>query len=51
MERELGDVGTQLLWEDDHVRTWDLVLEPGTVERLAQAHDALCVHRYESGQA
>ena len=29
MERELGDVGTQLLWEDDHVKTWDLVLEPG----------------------
>lgn len=29
MERELGDVGTKLLWEDDHVRTWDLVLEPG----------------------
>lgn len=29
MERELGDVGTQLLWEDEHVKTWDLVLEPG----------------------
>ena len=29
MHSELGDVGTQLLWEDDHARTWDLVLEPG----------------------
>ncbi len=29
MDRELGDVGTQFLWEDDHVKTWDLVLEPG----------------------
>ena len=29
MERELGDVGTQLLWEDQHVKTWDLILEPG----------------------
>lgn len=29
MERKLGDVGTQLLWEDDYVKTWDLVLEPG----------------------
>ncbi len=29
MERELGDVGTKMLWEDDHVKTWDLVLEPG----------------------
>ena len=29
MNRELGDVGTRLLWENDHVRTWDLVLDPG----------------------
>ena len=29
MERELGDVGTQFLWEDDHAKVWDLVLEPG----------------------
>ena len=29
MDRQLGDIGTDLLWEDDHVRTWNLVLEPG----------------------
>ena len=28
-DRQLGDVGTEMKWEDDHVRTWDLVLEPG----------------------
>ncbi len=28
-ERQLGDVGTERKWEDDYVRTWDLVLEPG----------------------
>ena len=27
--KELGDVGTEMLWEDEHVRVWDLVLEPG----------------------
>ncbi len=26
---EYGDVGTEILWEDDSVRAWDLVLEPG----------------------
>lgn len=29
MTRELGDVGTRILYENDHVKTWDLVLEPG----------------------
>ena len=29
MAHELGDVGTELLWEDEHVRTWNLALEPG----------------------
>ncbi|MCH8870701.1 MAG: cupin domain-containing protein [Chloroflexi bacterium] len=27
--KELGDVGTEMLWENEHVRVWDLVLEPG----------------------
>lgn len=25
----LGNVGTQLLFEDDHVRIWEMTLEPG----------------------
>ena len=28
-ERQLGDVGTDMKWEDDHVRVWDLELAPG----------------------
>jgi quercetin dioxygenase-like cupin family protein len=28
-ERQLGEVGTEMQWEDEHVMTWDLVLEPG----------------------
>ena len=27
--KELGNVGTEMLWENEHVRVWDLVLEPG----------------------
>ena len=27
--KELGNVGTGMLWENEHVRVWDLVLEPG----------------------
>ncbi len=29
MTRELGDVGTRMLYENEHVKTWDLALEPG----------------------
>ncbi len=29
MARVLGDVGTKFLYENEHVRTWSLVLEPG----------------------
>ena len=29
MSMELGDVGTDFLFENDHVKTWSLVLEPG----------------------
>ena len=28
-ERELGDVGTEFKFEDNDVKVWDLVLEPG----------------------
>jgi predicted metal-dependent enzyme (double-stranded beta helix superfamily) len=28
-ERVLGDVGTRLVWENDRVRIWEMVLEPG----------------------
>jgi quercetin dioxygenase-like cupin family protein len=28
-QRKLGDVGTKFLWENEHVKVWDLVLEPG----------------------
>ena len=26
---ELGDIGTEFKYETEHVRVWDLVLEPG----------------------
>ena len=26
---QLGDVGTEFKYEDEHVKVWDLVLEPG----------------------
>ena len=29
MERELGDVGTHFQYENEHVKAWNLVLEPG----------------------
>ena len=29
MAREMGDVGTHFLHENEHVKTWDLVLKPG----------------------
>ena len=29
MERKLGDVGTKFQFENEHVKVWDLVLEPG----------------------
>ncbi len=28
-ERELGDVATRLVWENDRVRIWEMVLAPG----------------------
>ncbi|HEY5012338.1 MAG TPA: cupin, partial [Acidimicrobiia bacterium] len=28
-DRVLGDVGTRLVWENDRVRIWEMVLEPG----------------------
>ena len=28
-EKELGDVGTKFVYENEHVKVWDLVLEPG----------------------
>jgi hypothetical protein len=28
-ERVIGDVGTRLVWENDRVRIWEMVLEPG----------------------
>ena len=38
MERELGDVGTEFLFENEHVRTWSLVLEPGQSSDWHQHH-------------
>lgn len=37
-ERQLGDIGTKVIFEDDRVRVWKLALEPG--QRSA-------VHRHE----
>ena len=28
-DKELGDVGTRFVFENEHVKVWDLVLEPG----------------------
>jgi predicted metal-dependent enzyme (double-stranded beta helix superfamily) len=29
IERQLGDVGTRLVWENERVRIWEMVLAPG----------------------
>ena len=29
MAMQLGDVGTRFVFENEHVKVWDLVLEPG----------------------
>ena len=29
MAREMGDVGTHFLFENENVKVWDLILEPG----------------------
>lgn len=37
-ERELGDVGTRIVFEDERVRVWKLALEPG---------ESSAAHRHE----
>ena len=37
-QRELGDVGTRLLFENDRVRAWELKLEPGQ-DSAVHRHD------------
>ncbi len=39
-EDPIGDVGTELLFEDDHVKIWRMILEPG-------AHSDLHHHEYD----
>ena len=50
-ERQLGDVGTEMQWEDEHVMTWDLVLEPGQSSDWHQHSESVCVHRDPPRQA
>ena len=33
MSIELGEVGTEFLFQNEHVKTWSLVLEPGNPAR------------------
>jgi hypothetical protein len=33
-EDELGNIGTKLLFENDRIRVWDMVLEPGQACKL-----------------
>ena len=33
-ETELGDIGTEILFENDRIRVWDMVLEPGESSRM-----------------
>lgn len=43
-EREFGDVGTRLLLDNEQVRVWELVLEPGTSSDLHHhRHDYVMV--------
>jgi hypothetical protein len=43
-EREFGDVGTRLLFENDRVRVWEVALEPGQRSALHRhEHDYLMV--------
>jgi beta-alanine degradation protein BauB len=37
-ERELGDVGTKVLFENEHVRVWEMDLAPG---------ESSAVHRHD----
>ena len=37
-DRKLGDVGTDFLFENEHVKTWSLVLEPGQSSDWHQHH-------------
>ena len=43
-EEELGNIGTALLFENDHVRVWEMKLEPGESSPLHRhVHDYLWV--------
>jgi len=37
-EPALGDVATTLLFENDHVKIWEMVLEPGEASALHRHH-------------
>lgn len=34
----LGDVGTSIVYENDHVRVWEVLLEPGEVQPWHRHH-------------
>jgi predicted metal-dependent enzyme (double-stranded beta helix superfamily) len=43
-ERELGDVATKLLFENDRVKVWELALEPGATSDVHEhQHDYLLI--------
>ena len=49
VERELGDVGTDFVFENDHVKVWQLVLEPGQASSC-HGRQGLDTPRHKSGK-
>jgi len=39
MDKELGDVGTHFMFENDQVKVWNLVLEPGQASQWHRHHN------------
>ena len=51
MARELGGVGTKVVFEDDRVRVWDFKLAPGEASPLhSHKHDYLFVYVTEDNR-
>ena len=49
MDRKLGDVGTDFLFENEHVKTWKLVVAPGQSSDWHQQHTHYLVIVTEAG--
>ena len=45
---ELGDIGTEFKYETDHMRVWDLVLNPGESSPWHQHDNNYVFYSYET---